>query len=215
MTDYNKAAVLAAETLVKYNVRSCPVSPLPILEQMGNVIVISFADVSDISGIRRSDIIPLFGKNRDAVSSIHNENGNPFYVVAYNSLLPFGIVQRALAREMAHIVLQHDCASKENAEEAECFAQHLLCPRPLIHAIQATGIRITNDLLTNLTGLSDQSMFCIRHLPRVEVPAGLNRFVRSQFMPFILNFFDYYQSAITNDGSALVDFGTYMDNYKE
>lgn len=209
--NYTKAAVLAAETLVKYNVKSCPVSPLPILEQMGNVIVISFSDMSDVSGFKRSDIVPLFGKNRDAISSLHTENGKSTYVVAYNSLLPFGIVQRALSREMAHIVMHHENA---NDEEATCFANHLLCPRPLIHALQATGIKITVDLLTSLTGLSEQSMLCIRHLPKTDVPAGLNRFVRSQFMPFILNFFDYCQST-TKDGSALVDFGSYMDGYIE
>ena len=215
MIDYDKAAILAAESLVKYNVKSAPISPLQMLEQMGNAIVISFSEMSDMSGMKRSEIIPLFGKNRDAVLSVHAENGKSTYVVAYNSLLPFGVVQRALAREMAHIVLKHETDSKENAEEAACFAQHLLCPRPLIHAIQATGIRITVDLLTSLTGVSDQSMFCIRHLPGTKVPHGLNRFVRSQFMPFIVNFFDYYQSAMPQDGSALVDLGTYMDGYIE
>ena len=120
--DYNKAAILAAETLVKFNVRSAPVSPLPILEQMNNVIVISFTEISDISGVKRSDIIPLFGSSRDAVTSIHIENGRSVYVVAYNGILPFNIVQRALAREMAHIVMKHEDASDSNIEEASCFA---------------------------------------------------------------------------------------------
>ena len=215
MTDYNKAATLAAETLVRYNVRSAPVSPLPILEQMGNVIVISFSEMSDLSGLKRSDIVPLFGKNRDAISSIHTEHGKSIYVVAYNRLLPFGVVQRALAREMAHIVLHHENASESNEEEAACFAQHLLCPRPLIHAVQATGIRFTVDLLTNLTGANEQSMVSMRHLPGTQVPCGLNRFVRSQFMPFFVNFFDYHQSVLPQDGSAIVDFGSYMDGYEE
>ena len=213
--DYNKAAILAAETLVKFNVRSAPVSPLPILEQMNNVIVISFTEISDISGVKRSDIIPLFGSSRDAVTSIHIENGRSVYVVAYNGILPFNIVQRALAREMAHIVMKHEDASDSNIEEASCFAQHLLCPRPLIHAIQATGLRLTTDLLINLTGACEQSIVFMRHLPGAEVPYNLNRFVRSQFMPFFTNFFDYYQSAMPKDGSAIVDLGTFMDNYEE
>lgn len=215
MIDYNKAATLAAETLVRYNVRSSPVSPLPILEQMGNVIVISFSEMSDISNVDRSDIVRIFWKNKDAVTSIHTENGKTTYIVAYNSLLPFGVIQRALAREMAHIVMKHEEDNDENEQEAACFAQHLLFPRPLIHTIQATGARLTADLFTNLTGASVQSVVDMRHLPRTEVPSGLNRFVRSQLMPFILNFFEYFQTVMYRDGSALVDLGSFMDGYEE
>ena len=210
--DYNAAARAAAETLVRYSIRKAPVSPLPILEQMDNVIVISFAELGDITGMDRKEIAPMFGKNRDAVTSVHG--GNKF-VVAYNSLLPFGMVQRALAREMAHIILRHEEPSPEAAEEAQCFASHLLCPRPLIHSIQATGIRFTEDLFANLTGVFDQALCNMRHIPGTDVPPGLNRFVRSQFMPFIVNFFEFYQSVMPQDGSALVDLGSFMDGYAE
>lgn len=213
--DYNRAAIMAAETLVKYNIQKTPVAPLPILEKMENVIVLSFAELGDLSGVDRSEIVSMMGKNRDAITSKHTEGGKTRYIVAYNKALPFGFVQRALARELGHIVLNHDKFSKENTEEANCFACHLLCPRPLIHIAQATGIRITVDMMANLTGLFDQSLTYIRHLPGTDVPANLNSFVRSQFMPFFLNVFDYYQTAKPNDGSALADFGTYMDKYTE
>ena len=182
---------------------------------MPNVIVISVSEMSNISGITHSDIVPMFGKNRDAICSIHKENEKQVYIVAYNNLLPFNIVQRALAREMGHIVLKHDTASKNNTEEALCFAQHLLCPRALIHAVQATGMRFTTDLLTNLTGACEQSIVYMRHIPETKVPYRLNRFILGQFMPFFRNFFDYYQTAKPKDGSGLVDFGTYMDGYTE
>lgn len=215
MTDYNKAATKAAETLVRYGVKTSPVSPLPILEQMENVIALSFSDLSKSTGIVKKDLLPLFGKNRDAITSIHTENGMPVYVVAYDTLLPFNLLQRALARELAHIVLKHTESTTDNAEEAECFVHHLLCPRPLIHAIQATGMRITVDLIANLTGACNQSLSSMRRIPGTDVPAGLNMFVRSQFMPFILNFFSYYQYVKPKDGSALADFGSYMDGYSE
>ena len=210
--DLDKAAVMAAETLIKYQIKKTPVSPLPILEQMDNVIVISFSEMGDLAGMDRKDVVPLFGKSRDAITSIH---GGSSYVVAYNSLLPFAMVQRGLARELAHIILQHKEPSPEAAEEAQCFASHLLCPRPLIHSVKATGIRFTQDLLANLTGVFDQTLHYIRHIPKTNVPPGLNRFVRSQFMPFIVNFFDFYQSVMPQDGSALADLGTFMEGYEE
>lgn len=213
--DYTKAAVKAAETLVRSGVKTAPISALPILSQMENVIVISFADLGDFAGINQRDFTPLFCKNQDAVTSIHTENGKQIYLVAYNSLLPFAMIQRALAREMGHIVLKHTGCAPENTEEALCFAHHLLCPRAIIHAIQAFNLRVTSDLLANLTGVFDQDLVSIRRIPGTNVPSGLNRFIRSQFMPFIMNFFNYYQTILPKDGSALADLGTYMDGYVE
>ena len=213
--DYNNAATMAAKTLVKYNVRSAPLSPLRILEQMDNVIVVSFSEMSDMAGIDRSALIPMFGKNRDSITSIHTENGTKTYIVAYNRLLPFAMVQRALAREMAHIVLRHSGDNDAEKEEATCFEFHLLCPRPLIHAVQATGMRVTVDLLANLTGIYDQSLVCMRHLPGTDVPANLNRLVWNQFAPFFLNYFEFYRTVKPQDGSAVADLGSYMDSYQQ
>ena len=208
-----QAAVRAAETLIRYGVRTTPISPLPILEQMDNVIVTSFAEMSEARGIRQSDLMSLFGKNRDAVTSIHEKDGRTWYVVAYNSMLPFTIIQHALAREMGHIAMGH--SGPGNDEEALCFSRHLLCPRPLIHAIQATNIRLTKDLLVQMTGVFDQALTDIRKTPGADVPPGLNRFVRGQFLPFFINFFQYYQGVMPDDGSAVADLGTYMDGYEE
>lgn len=208
-----QAAVRAAETLIRYGVRTTPISPLPILEQMDNVIVTSFAEMSEARGIRQSDLMSLFGKNRDAVTSVHEKDGRTWYVVAYNSMLPFTIIQHALAREMGHIAMGH--IGPGNDEEALCFSRHLLCPRPLIHAIQATNIRLTKDLLAQMTGVFDQALTDIRKTPGADVPPGLNRFVRGQFLPFFINFFQYYQSVMPDDGSAVADLGTYMDGYEE
>ena len=211
----DNAATLAAETLVKFNVKFAPVSPMKILEQMDNVIVISFSEMSERAGVDRRDILSAFGRIRDAITSIHEESGSKKYVVAYNRLLPFSMIQRALARELAHIVLQHGDPTEETAQEAECFANHLLCPRPLIYSIIATGIRFTEDMLANLTGVFDQTLISIRHTPGTNVTPGLNRFVRSQFMPFILNFLDYYRTVMPKDGSAIADLGSFMDGYEE
>lgn len=213
--DYDKAATKAAETLIKYCVRKSPISPLPILGEMDNVIVTSFADMCNVSGISQQELRPLFGRSQDSVTSIHHENGRSWYVVAYNSLLPFSMVQHALAREMGHIVLRHEGSSEKNTAEAIVFAQHLLCPRALIHAIKTTNMRITKNVLANLTGIFDHCLSCMRRTPPTRVPARLNAFIRQQFTPFIVNFFNCYASILPTDGSAVADFGTFMDGYEE
>ena len=38
--DYERAAVMAAETLIKYGISSGPVAPFPILKSMPNVMLL-------------------------------------------------------------------------------------------------------------------------------------------------------------------------------
>jgi len=213
--DYNKAAAKAAETLIRHGVKTAPVSPIAILEGMDNVILSSYSDLCGSQETNPFSLKQLFGKYRGAMSSVHTGNGKTWYVVLYNNLLPTTMVQQALARELGHIVLRHQESSEENNAEAVCFAQHLLCPRPLIQTIRETGMRLTTDVLANLTGVFHQRLTCIRHTPGTSVPAAVNRFLRGQFMPFVMNFFEYYATAVPEDGSGLADFGTYMDLYEE
>ena len=216
--DYERAAIKATETLIKHNIGTAPIDPLPILKKTPNVLVFTFKEMSDKSNVDRNDILNQLGcKNQDAVTTVFFANGKTKYVVTYNQLLSTGIISRALARELGHIVLGHDGSRPEESrnEEAICFAHHLLCPRPLIHSIQATGIRLTTETIANVTGFYDYCLSCIRKQPSVKVPAELNRLVRDQFMPYVLNLFEYQRYASMKDGSALADLGQYMEGYAE
>ena len=216
--DFELAAIKAAETLIQYGINTTPVMPVTILKRIPGVLLLSFKEMSEYSGIDRSDLVSLCGEqNQDAVTTVHVDNGNLRYVVAYNQMLPLYVVQRALARELGHIVLGHDGTKPEEVRTAEaiCFAQHLLCPRPLIHSLQAAHIRITVEVIGNLTGCYDTCLSCMRKMPATHVPSDLNRAVRDQFMDYIVNFFEYQRSAMRKDGSALADFGQFMDGYEE
>ena len=216
--DYERAAVLAAETLVKYGVSSAPVSPLPILKKIPGVLVVSYETLSNDIGSDRQCVISMFGdRNQDAFTSVNMKNGKPQYLVTYNQRLSVNLAQRGLARELGHIILGHDGTRPEDVrnEEAKCFANHLLSPRPLIHAIQSAGIRLTTEVLGNVTGCYEYCLSCMRRIPPVHVPAELNRAIRDQFMPYIRNFIEFQKFATHTDASALADFGSYMDGYEE
>ena len=216
--DYERAAIKATETLIKYRIKTAPVDPLPILKEMPGVFVMTFAEMSDMAHIDRRDLISMYGcENQDAVTTAFIEDDSIRYNVAYNRLLPSRIIDMALARELGHIVLGHDGSRPEEVrqEEAKCFAHHLMCPRPLIHAIIAANLRLTDDMIRNIAGCPECCMACIRKQPGVTVPAELNRIVRDNFMPYIINFFDFQRHASAYDGSALADLGTYMDGYVE
>ena len=216
--DYERAAIKATETLIKYRISSAPVDPLPILKAIPNVLVMTFAEMSDMAHIDRQELLSMYGcENQDAVTTAYIAGDKTHYTVTYNRLLPSRIIDIALARELGHIVLEHDGTRPEEVrqEEARCFANHLMLPRPLIHAIQSEGIRMTVELVSDLAGIPDRCLNCIRSQPGVTVPAELNRIVRDNFAPYIQNFIGFQRYATLKDETSLADFGTYMDGYIE
>lgn len=215
--DFDRAATKAMETIINYHISSAPVMPLPVFKQIPGVLVVSFAEMSDLTHIERSNITSMFGANQDA-ATFHMPEGKPRYVVAYNQRLPFYMLQRALARELGHIVLGHDGATRPDevrSAEAYCFAHHLLCPRPLIYAIQKSGIRITYEVIGSVTGCYERCLAAIRREPAAYVPPDLNRTVRDQFSAYLNNLLSFQPFFSSDDESALADFGHYMDYYEE
>lgn len=216
--DYIRAATMAMEILDKYEIGTAPIDPLHILKNTEGVLVFTFEEVSQRTNTNRREILNMYGcENQDAVTTAFIDEGNLHYIVTYNKLLPSAVIDRALARELGHVILHHNGAKPEEIrnEEARCFAHHLLCPRPLVYSIKATGLRLTVEAVENITGLNSHCLSCIRKQPGVELPVELNRKVRDRFMPYILNLFDYQRYASRKDNTPLADFGSYMEGYRE
>ena len=216
--DFDKAATAATEILIKYGINTAPVDPIPIFKHAEGFNVVTFTEMSSMIGMDRHKLISSFeAENHDAVTSVYMKDGKPHYLIAYNMRLPQYIVQRALAREMGHIVLGHDGTLPEEIRNAEalCFAHHLLCPRALIHAIQAACAKITVEVLGNTTGCYERCLIGMRKTPAVHVPAELNRKVHELFAPYIEEFLDFQSYLSQDDESMIANFGTFMDGYEE
>ena len=213
--DFDKAATKAMETILKYGINTAPVMPLPVFKKTPGVLLMSFAEMSDMTDIERNKLVPMFGESQDA-ATFHIDSKLK-YIVVYNQRLPFYMLQRALARELGHIILGHDGTRPEEVRTAEayCFAHHLLCPRPLIHAIQEAGIRLTFEVVGSVTGCYERCLSAIRKEPAAHVPADLNKAVREQFADYIDNLVAFQPYLSNDDSSALADFGHYMDFYTE
>ena len=216
--DFDRAATAAAEILIKYGISTAPVDPIPIFKKAHGFNVVTFTEMSQMIGMSRQDLVSTFeAENHDAVTSVYIKDGHPHYLVAYNMRLPQYIVHRALAREMGHIVLGHDGSRPDDVRNAEalCFAHHLLCPRPLIHAIQESGAKITVEVLGNTTGCYERCLIGMRRTPATHVPPELNRKVRDQFADYISEFLDFQSYLAHADDSMIANFGSYMDGYEE
>lgn len=217
--DYQRAATKAAETLVNYKIITMPVMPLLILKQLPNTVFLSYAEISHRNYMDRNDLLSMMGDaNYDAITYVDLETGTePLYIVAYNQRLPYYMIQRALARELGHIVLGHDGSRPESVrnDEAKAFAYHLLCPRGMISALRDFGIPVTVEVLGTITGCYERCLAGMRKMPGVDVPAELNRKVKEQFSMYLESFMPFQKYLSKDDESAIVDFGTYMDGYKE
>ena len=216
--NFDLAATNAAETLIKYGVTKAPVDPIAIFKRAEGYNVFTFTEMSKLIGIDRKELVSSFeSENHDAVSSVHFKNGVPHYLIAYNMRLPQYIVQRALAREMGHIILGHDGTRPEEVRNAEalCFAHHLLCPRALIRAIQESGTAITTEVLGNTTGCYERCLIGMRRTPATHVDPALNRQVKALFAEYLEDFLDFQQYLSQDDESMIANFGTYMEGYED
>jgi len=215
--DYERAATKALEVLISEEINTTPIIPLPVFKRMKGVGVLSFTEMSNMSNIERRSFMSLLGANLDAIT-LHVDHPTIKYVVGYNQRLPFYMLQRGLAKELGHIVLGHDGkarSEKVRMEEAYCFAHHFLCPRPLIHAVQQSGIPFTVEVLGNMTGCYEQCLSGMRQIPGVHVPPELNRKVKEQFQDCVTEFISLQKYLSKDENSAIADFGSYMDGYEE
>ena len=216
--DFDRAATKALEVLIKYGVNTAPIDPIPIFKRAKGFNVVTFAEMSNMFGVSRKQFVSsLETENHDAFTVVYMKDNKPHYLVAYNMRLPQYTIQRALAREMAHIVLNHDGSLPEDIRNAEaiCFARHLLCPRPLIHAIQETGTNVTVEVRGNITGCYERCLIGMRKTPATHVSSELNKAVKEQFKDYIEEFLDFQSFLSQEDDSMIANFGTFMDGYCE
>lgn len=99
--------------------------PLQILKKLKNVVSASFADASARYGVDRETLIAMFDSgNQDAVT-LYNSGR---YLVIYNQELPCKTIRYAVARELGHIVMDHDGTRPEDVRMAEAcrFAECFL-----------------------------------------------------------------------------------------
>ena len=218
--DYDLAATRAMEILRDHRITETPINPLPILLQTPGVRVMPFTKMASEVNRDRQDLVPMFGANTDAATFHLQLPGldDVDYVVVYNMRLPFEIIWRAIARELGHIVLGHTGMARTvdaRMAEALCFAHHLISPRPIIHFLQQSGIPLTMNVLSAVTGCSDECVDELQTIPGVRVPRELNAQVRDLFAPHLTEYINCAKSSPKVDRSPVVDFGSFMDGYEE
>lgn len=118
--DYQRAAQKAKE--LRAAGADCP---LQILKSLQHVSAVSFAHASARYGIDREVLMSMFDSgNQDAITMFRSGS----YLVIYNQKLPCETIRHAVARELGHIVMNHDGSRPEEVRMAEAnyFAKEFL-----------------------------------------------------------------------------------------
>ena len=127
--NYQLAAEKAKEIYHKYGTND----PLEIIRKQPCVLVMSFLEMASAIGMNRESLLEVCGEdNHDAITTVQTcAKGNTRYLITYNQQLSDYQIRKALARELAHIILGHDGSRSEEVrnEEALCFAYHFICEK--------------------------------------------------------------------------------------
>lgn len=137
--NYLKAATKAAQLIVEYRINPADINPLSVLKKLPNVLLISFAATDKAIAAQSYNEYLMLERNDFAFTLVNKKAGNLQFIVIYNADMPQPQLRLALARELGHIVLEHDGSDNDLVwqEEASCFAHHFLCPAIVVRPRKA------------------------------------------------------------------------------
>lgn len=124
--DWNRAAAMAYRCLVRLKVRELPVDPRQMLLRCRNTRLMTCDEATEVLGGAPLDIADAW-TYRFAM-----QDGGKRYLVCYQADGNPARLRFSLAHELGHIVLSHCGTGEQEEREADFFAMHLLCPRPVV-----------------------------------------------------------------------------------
>lgn len=217
--DFDRAATLAAETLIAHGICKLPVKPETIIPTVPNCALVPYRDVARLINISRDEVVAMFDPAKDAVCYTMNlSDGRHYYIVAYNQQKPFDRLRFTLAHELGHILCGHigvkDKAVRE--AEADCFGRNLIMPRAMVAMLTRRGIPPIDTNFYNIAGCTPQCLERITQAPGAHVDKRLNRKIRELFIGYL----DYLLDSDLivrepDETNHIVDLGKFMDGYEE
>ncbi len=129
--DMNRAASMAYRLLIRAEVTALPVDPLALLRRCRDTQVCTYVEAADWLGLTDAEMARRFGP-AEAFTLRQETDGLRQYMVVYQTGGNPARQRFTLAHELGHRVLGHQGKDPAEEQEADCFASHLLCPRPVI-----------------------------------------------------------------------------------
>lgn len=132
--DFSRAATMACRVLDEQRIDALPVNPLMLLRKCRDTQVMTVPEAAETLGLPEAEFEKRFGLPEAMTFRMQSE-GSFHYIVVYR---PDGNPARlrfTLAHELGHRLLRHEGNERWEEQEADCFASHLLCPRPALELL--------------------------------------------------------------------------------
>ena len=215
--DYNRAATLAALTLIKLGVTTTPVHPEALIRRCKNTRLMSYADYCRLPNIASQFPDAIDKPHPEALTQVYERGNETWWLVYYDSKMIHGDRwQFSMAHELGHIVMRHHGHDPAEEDEADFFAAHLLLPRAIVAELISQEIPL---LEVNLYNLSNASRACLWMMQESEpsiINPRYNSILRQRFHAHISNeaasgnLWPYAQRPM-----ALYSLTSYMTGYQE
>ena len=216
--DCTTAATQAARTLIKYKISRTPIYPQQIIQASDRTTMVSFADNDEMGDILSTNAMFTLENGYLAWTSVIAEkDGRDSYLFTVNRNAPMGELKLELAVALSHVYLGHvldNIGSQKSMRESECFALHLIFPRPLIRLLQERGVVLTKRMFSRIFGHCDECLDFILNSEPVPVSPELNRIVKDQFTPYVDKLEDIGIFLADPVGEEL-DLSKYMAGYED
>lgn len=196
--DLNRAATMAYRVLAERRITSLPVNPLALLRRCRNTQVMTVMDAAEALGMTLAEFERRFGVP-EAMTFRIPADGSLHYIVVYQ---PDGNPARqrfTLAHELGHRVLAHNGSEPWEEREADCFASHLLCPRPAVALLEERFERLSPEQAASAFYVSAGCARMLLHAEAVEVDDSLLTRVKNQLSEAVQAVREIKDSG-TNDG---------------
>ena len=125
----NKAYRLLKQLLVRHGHFNIRTDVLFILDQLPDVVILSYTDACEKYDCDRSLFTSI--SNHGFTIKKHSAEGTSRHIVLFNDWKDDTTIRFTLAHEIGHIVLNHTEDNEVANKEANCFARNLLCPIPV------------------------------------------------------------------------------------
>lgn len=118
-----------------------------------NVKILSFSELSNISGYSINDIIKL----SDGSDAFKYEKDNVVLIVYNDKIKNSNRIRWSIAHEYGHIILNHKDQADQNEIEANFFAANLLLPRCILKELKSKRDYIDINYLQNKFSISKEA----------------------------------------------------------
>lgn len=185
--DYDKAATLAAVTLIKLGVKDLPVFPENLIRMCRNVRLMSYAEYCAMQEVAAVDPAALHRPHPEALTHLFEfPDGSRSWLTWYDiDMLRGDRWKFSLAHELGHIVLRHHGHSRAEELEANFFASHLLVPRALIAELMSRSLPLLEVTLRNLSNVSKACLWTLQQSRPATVLPEYNAILRQRMRPIV------------------------------